>query len=94
MVDVRDTELRNAALQRVRELQRRFDDLIPLGALAEGFRIEGRRVSFGSFYSGIYRPRQMQGPAALTINTAAPKAGRPAPYEDSFDEQTGKRLNA
>ncbi len=88
MVDVRDTELRSAALERVRELQRRFDDLIPLAALVEGFRFAGRRVSFGSFYSGIFRPREMAGPAALCLVTAPPKSGRPAPYEDEFDEAT------
>ena len=89
MPDPRDLTLRQAALKRARDLQQRFDDLIPVGALREGFVHDGQRVSFGSFYSGIYRPRQMHGPAALTITTAAPKAGRPAPYEDSFDEESG-----
>jgi putative restriction endonuclease len=89
VADVRDTELRNAALDEVRELQRRFDDLIPLPALADGFRYGGRRVSFGSFYSGIFKPKEMNGPAALCLVTAPPKSGRPAPYEDEFDEASG-----
>ena len=89
MPDPRDLALRRAALQRARELQVRFNDLIPVAALREGFVHNGGRVSFGSFYNGIHRPAQMHGPAALTINTAAPKAGRPAPYEDSFDESRG-----
>jgi putative restriction endonuclease len=88
--DERDIELRRAALDHVRELQRRFDDLVPVHVLREGFLFRGRRVSFGSFYSGIFRPKEMSGPAALSLVTAAPKVGRPAPYEDEFDEDTGR----
>jgi putative restriction endonuclease len=90
MADQRDLELRRAALDRVRELQRRYDDLIPLSALAEGFVFGGRRISFGSFFSGIFRPKELSGPAALCIVTAPPKENRPAPYEDEFDEETGR----
>jgi putative restriction endonuclease len=86
----RDYELRAAALDRVRELQRRYSDLIPLSALADGFVYRGERVSFGSFYSGIFRPRQMVGPAALCLVTAPPKQNRPAPYEDEFDAERGR----
>ena len=46
-------------------------------------------MSFGSFYSGIFRPKQFHGPAALSVVTAPPKVGRPAPYEDEFDEDRG-----
>jgi putative restriction endonuclease len=88
--DARDLDLRGAALQRVRELQGRYDDLVPIGALRAGFLYRGRRVSFGSFYSGIFRPKEMFGSAALSLVTAAPKQGRPAPYEDEFDELTGR----
>lgn len=90
MADERDLALREAALERVRDLQRRFDDLIPVAVLHEGFRHEGRRISFGSFYSGIFRPRELEGPAALVLVTAPPKENRPAPYEDEFDEATGR----
>jgi len=90
VTDARDIELRNAALEHVRELQRRFDDLVPVRALAEGFRFRGRRVSFGSFYSGIFRPKELDGPAALCLVTAPPKTGRPAPYDDEFDEATDR----
>lgn len=90
MADIRDIELRRVALAHVRRLQRRYDDLIPVSALREGFMFAGRRVSFGSFYSGIFRPREMSGPAALTLFTAAPRVGRPPPYEDEFDEATGR----
>jgi putative restriction endonuclease len=90
MADERDIELRRAALERVRELQHRFDDLVPVGALGEGFQFRGRRVSFGSFFSGIFRPKEMSGPAALSLVTTAPKVGRPAPYEDEFDEAAAR----
>ena len=65
MGDPRDIALRSDALEYVRELQRRYDDLVPVRALAEGFQFRGRRVSFGSFYSGIFRPKELKGPAAL-----------------------------
>src|SRR3954452_12059818 len=90
VADPRDQELRHAALVRVRELQRRYDDLIPLPALQQGFAFRGERVSFGSFFSGIFRPRQLTGPAALCLVTAPPKPGRAAPYDDEFDEKSDR----
>ena len=81
--------LRRAAFDRVRDLARRHDDLVPLDRLQAGFEFGGRRISFGSFFSGIYRPKEMHGPAALALVTAPPKRGKPAPYEDTFDEVTG-----
>ena len=81
--------LRRAAFDRVRELARRHDDLVPLDTLQQGFEFGGRRISFGSFFSGIYRPKEMHGPAALALVTAPPKRGRPAPYEDTYDAVNG-----
>lgn len=88
--DEHDRALRQAAFERARELSRRYDDLVPLPVLKEGFRFGGSRISFGSFFNGIYRAKELHGPAALAIVTAPPKAGRPAPYEDTFDEQSGQ----
>jgi putative restriction endonuclease len=88
-LDDPDFELRRAAIDRVRELSRRYDDLIPVDALRAGFAFRGARVGFGSFYSGIYRPAAMQGPAALCIVTAPPKVGKPPPYDDDVDSETG-----
>lgn len=82
----RDLELRQAAIAAVRELSRGYDDIVPVDALRTGFTFHGERISFGSFYSGIFRSRQMRGPAALTITTTPPKAVRDAPYDDGFDE--------
>lgn len=89
-MEPRDLELRQAALDHVRELGRRHDDLIPLPALREGFPYKGHRVSFGSFYSGIFRPREARGPAALCLVTTPPRQNRPAPYEDAFDASSGR----
>jgi len=88
--DEHDRRLRLAAFDRARELSRRYDDLVPLPVLKQGFTFDGRRISFGSFFSGIYRPKELHGPAALALVTAPPKAGRPAPYEDTFDEAAGR----
>lgn len=90
MEDEHDRLLRQAAFDRIRELGRRYDDLVPLDALKDGFTSSGRRISFGSFFSGIYRPKELHGPAALALVTAPPKAGKPAPYEDTYDELTGR----
>jgi putative restriction endonuclease len=80
-----DHALRAAAHQRARELGQRFDDLVPVDALREGFIFEGRRISFGSFFKGIHRPKEMLGPAALTLTTAARVAGKTPAYEDELD---------
>ena len=80
-----DHDLRAAAHRRARDLAQRFNDLVPLQALREGFVYEGQRISFGSFYKGIHRPREMRGPAALTLTTAARVPGKQAAYEDELD---------
>ena len=88
--DPRDIELRRWALEHVRALARRYNDVVPIAALREGFSTSRGRISFGSFYSGIYRPAQFDGPAALCLVTAPPKDHRQAPYEDDFDAETGR----
>jgi len=81
-----DYQLRLVAIARVRELSALYDDIVPVDVLREGFMFGGSRVSFGSFYSGIFRPRQLRGPAALSLITAPPKGGRDAAYDDGYDE--------
>ena len=81
-----DLALRQAAITRAEELSEAYDGLVPLVALRDGFQFRGQRISFGSFYKGIHRPKEMQSPAALTLMTAAEKAGRPRPYEDEIDD--------
>jgi putative restriction endonuclease len=87
-IDLRDLELRRRALEHIRELSNRYDEIIPLPVLADGFPSPAGRISFGSFYNGIYRPRQFSGPAALAIVTTPPKDRRDAPYDDGYDEES------
>lgn len=87
-----DLALRQAAITRALELKEAYDDLVPRSTLMAGFVFRGRQISFGSFQKGIHRAREMHGPAALTILTAAPKAGKPAPYEDELDVESGSIL--
>ena len=53
-----DLALRQAAITRAQELSAAHDDLVPLAALRAGFAFRGQRISFGSFYKGIHRPRR------------------------------------
>jgi putative restriction endonuclease len=84
-----DLTLRQAAMTRAQELSAAYQDLVPLSAIREGFRFRGERISFGSLYRGIYRARQMRGPAALSLVTSPPKAGKSRPYDDEMDADRG-----
>ncbi len=79
-----DIELRQAAVERARELAQAYDDLVPRDRLSEGFQFEGRRISFGSFQKGIHRSSAQRGPAALTLTTSFKD-----PYADTFDAAGG-----
>lgn len=87
-----DLALRQAAITRAQELGEAYDGLVPLAALRVGFEFRGRRISYGSFYKGIHRPKEMQGPAALTLMTAAERPGKARPYEDEIDLDDGAIL--
>lgn len=87
-----DHAIRAAALEHVRALAHRYDDLVPRSVLLEGFTFAGERWSLGSLQNGIYRPRRFVGPAALTLLTAAHTPGQPAPYDDDIDPAGGTIL--
>jgi putative restriction endonuclease len=87
--DPRDLDLRQRALEHVRVLSQRYDDIVPIEALRPGFATPRGQISYGSFYNGIYRPKEFAGPAALSLVTTPPKERRDAPYDDEFDESTG-----
>lgn len=76
-----DLDLRQEAVAHARRLTQAYDDLVPLTRLREGFVFQGERVSYGSFYKGIYRARMQRGPAALSLVTSFND-----PYADHFDE--------
>jgi putative restriction endonuclease len=80
-----DLALRQAAITRAIELREAYDDLVPRQVLLQGFNFRDRRISFGSFQRGIHRPKQMRGPAALSLMTAPPVPGKPRPYDDVFE---------
>lgn len=84
-----DHELRLAALARARQLNELYTDFVPVQALRLGFDFGGQRASFGSFQRGIHRSSLMSGSAALTLTTAPPVPGKPAPYEDLIDPEGG-----
>lgn len=84
-----DLPLRRAAVDCARELAQRYDDLVPLAALREGFGFAGERVSFGSFQKGIHRSRLQRGTAALTLMTSLKD-----PYGDAYDEAGGSFMYA
>ena len=50
----RDYEMRLVAIDRVRSLSDRYDDIVPLDVLRKGFDFAGHRISFGSFYTGHF----------------------------------------
>ena len=84
-----DLALRQAAITRVLELREAYGDFVPREVLRQGFEFRGDRVPFSSFQKGIHRARQMRGPAALSLFTTPPREGRPAPYDDEVDEESG-----
>jgi hypothetical protein len=86
--DVRDLDLRQRALEHIRGLSQRYDDVVPVDILRAGFESPHGRISYGSFYNGIYRPKQFVGPAALSLVTAPPKERRDATYDDEYDEES------
>lgn len=85
----RDWRLRLAAFAKLAELLKRNDgsDVVTSSELAEGFEFEGERIRLSPPREGIWKPRQTD--VALTIVTAPPRPGRPAPYDDDLDESTG-----
>jgi len=76
-----DLAPRQTAVSRARDLVQRYDDLVPIDVLREGFVFGGGRVSYGSFQKGIHRAAVQRGPAALTLTTSFKD-----PYTDMFDE--------
>jgi putative restriction endonuclease len=76
-----DLPLRQEAVAHARRLAQTYDDLVPVARLRDGFLFDRQRISFGSFYKGIYRARVQRGPAALTLVTSFSD-----PYQDVFDE--------
>jgi putative restriction endonuclease len=75
---MRDDGLRSACFAELQRLTARFGPSIPYrGGLDAGFRYRGRRIPFLSPQKGIFRAREQEGPAALSLNTSVR-----SPYAD------------
>ncbi|MBA3748083.1 MAG: HNH endonuclease [Solirubrobacterales bacterium] len=84
-----DFRVRLAAIDRLQALQLRYDDMIPRREILKNILVDDRSYALFNPQAGIHRPRLFRGSAALTIVTAAPRANRPPPYDDAFDEASG-----
>lgn len=75
---IRDEGLRAACFAELTRLLATFGPDIPYrGGLDSQFSYAGRRIPFMTPYKGIFRAREQQGPAALSINTSTK-----SPYRD------------
>lgn len=79
-MDADDWRIRSAALGAVTRLAEACDWEVPWARIAEGFRVDDRRIRFASKALGIFRPAGMG--AALSVKTTVPRGGRPKLYRD------------
>jgi hypothetical protein len=88
-----DARVRAAAFAYLGEQRLLHGDVIPRDALARGFSFEGMRVPLLG-PQGIFKPSILRD-APLSITTAPPVEGKPAPYEDEVgvvQNRTGAAL--
>jgi putative restriction endonuclease len=85
MAQFTDTEIRAAALEKVRQLRGSHSGRIPRDALMEGVTIHGERIPIWNYQKGIFKPRVLgtEG-AALSIQTSVT-----SPYADVHDAEAG-----
>jgi putative restriction endonuclease len=85
MTPFTDSEIRAAALEKVRQLRDINGGRIPRAALMEGVTIRGERVPIWNYQKGIFKPRVL-GPdgAALSVQTSVT-----SPYADIHDAEAG-----
>jgi putative restriction endonuclease len=77
-----DRELRAAAIEHVRRLERRHG-VLPWSLVHEGFEFRGERVMVANRARGIFKPKQL-GSGALSIKTNVPREGRVRRYDDEI----------
>lgn len=79
----RDIEIRNAAFQRVKELEFIYGDAIPSKAIRDGFDCLGESVLLLNQAQGIFKPKLMsRGP--ISIKTTIPKGNNVNIYNDQL----------
>lgn len=81
-MDELDAAVRAAAFSWLDEQRVLFGDALPYRILAQGFEFDHHRVRLLG-PQGIFKPAVLKD-IPLTIMTAPPKPGRPAPYEDEI----------
>jgi putative restriction endonuclease len=85
MAQFTDTEIRAAALEKVRQLRGMHGGRIPRDALMEGVTIHGERIPIWNYQKGIFKPRVLGAEgAALSIQTSVT-----SPYADVHDAEAG-----
>ncbi|HKB16865.1 MAG TPA: HNH endonuclease, partial [Planctomycetota bacterium] len=79
-----DLRVRLAAFEFLERATRIHGDVLPAAVLRDGFEFEGGRVHLQG-PEGIFKPAILP-EIPLSILTAPPVEGRPAPYEDRIEE--------
>lgn len=76
-----DWSIRLAAFKALEALVVRHGPALHWSEIAKGFEFQGSTILFANRARGIFRPKQMQGPA-LSIKSTTPREGRERRYED------------
>jgi putative restriction endonuclease len=76
----------NAAIERVRFLERVYGDDIPWQAIDEGMIVAGEKIHISNRARGIFKPKQMTR-GVISVKTTEPRPGRVNIYDD---EETGE----
>ena len=84
MTSETDSLVRAAAFAFLEEQRQIHGELLPYSILIAGFQFQGTRVPLVG-PQGIFKPKVLDD-MPLSIATAPPVSGRPAPYDDTFEE--------
>ncbi len=80
---VLDAEIRQCAFEFLQTATDRYGEVLPWSMLTAGMQFRGEKVPLIGA-SGIWKPRVLE-KIPISITTAPPKPGRPAPYDDGID---------
>lgn len=82
-------DLRLAAFHALRAILDRSDGILTRDQLTEGFAFNGEHIPFANRMKGIWRPRQLDDGAPLSLTTAAIKKGVTPRYDDQVGSDHG-----
>ncbi len=89
-MSIRDSqEIRLAAFHSLRVLLDRSEGVITRDQMTEGFEFRGERIPFANRRVGIWRPRQLNDGAPLSLTTAAIRKGVTPRYDDQVGSDHG-----